>query len=149
MPNVIIRDAVPQDVDALLELYRQLGSRNTEVPSHSTTVSAIEHLDKQPWLHLLVAERNGKVVGTVTVAVVPSLAHTTKPWAQIENMVVHENHRRHGVGEALVQRCEEICQTAGVYKLQLTSSAVREGAHKFYVQVGFEPGSVGFRKYFE
>jgi predicted N-acetyltransferase YhbS len=149
VPNVIIRDAIPQDVDALLELNRQLGSRNTDVPPQAATVAAIEHLDEQPWLHLLVAEREGEVVGTVTVAVVPSLAHTAKPWAQIENMVVHEEHRRSGIGEALIKRCEEICQAAGVYKLQLTSSAVREGAHSFYAQVGFEPGSVGFRKYFE
>ena len=99
-------------------------------------------------MHLLVAELDKQVVGTVTLVLVPNVNHATKPWAQIENVVVHEAYRRAGIGHALMACCEQITREAGGYKMQLLSSQKRTEAHNFYKKEGFNPTSVGFRKYF-
>ena len=149
MAKVVVRNADVQDAEALLRLYRQLGSPRTELPSLADATSAIEKMEQHAWLHLLVAEINEEAVGTVTIAIIPSITHNSRPWVQLENMVVDEDHRRAGIGEALIQRCYAISQEAGAYKLQLVNSDWREGAHAFYRRIGFDPGFAGFRKYFE
>ena len=147
MSSVVVRKATVDDAAVLIELSRQLGSHGPpqNLPDAET---AIRGSAEQPWLHLLVADIDGEVVGMVTLVIVPGMAHAARPWAQIENMVTHEGHRRKGIGEALVRRCEEISREADVYKLQLMSSRPRKGAHAFYEKMGFDPNSIGFRKYF-
>ncbi len=144
---VIVREATVKDAEALLNLYRQLGGHGPP-PTLAQAVEAIGDTGEQPWVHLLVATIDDVVVGTATLVIVPGMAHASRPWGQIENMVVHEDQRRKGIGEALMQRCDEISREAGAYKLQLMSSHPRKAAHAFYERMGFDPQSVGFRKYF-
>jgi GNAT superfamily N-acetyltransferase len=101
-----------------------------------------------PGLHLLVAEVDGQVVGTLAIAVIPNITHSGRPWAQIENVVVLDKFRRRGVGQALIDHCAEITRAAGGYKMQLISSDVRREAHAFYLTAGFEDEFRGFRTYF-
>ena len=147
MSALVVRSALAEDLKALLELYRQLGS-TPELPSLPEAVKAINRISAQPWIQLLVAVLGEAVVGTVTVVVIPNITHSARPWAQIENMVVHENHRRAGVGRALMARCEEIAREAGCYKVQLQSRNQHHDAHAFYESEGFSPSSIGFRRYF-
>ncbi len=146
MPDVIVRNARKEDVVALLELYHQL-DETAELPTIADAVKAIDLIHSQPWMRLLVADMNGIVVGTVTLVVVPNVTHKAKPWAQIENVVVHEAHRRAGVGHALMARCEQIARETGVYKMQLQSSLKRKEALAFYKKEGYGPTKVGFTKY--
>ena len=150
MSTLVVRKALAEDLKALFELYRQLSSTPStpELPSLAEAVKAINLISAQPWMQLLVAVLEETVVGTVTVVVVPNVTHSARPWAQIENMVVHENHRRAGVGHALMARCEEIAREAGCYKMQLQSRNQRQDAHAFYEREGFSPSTVGFRRYF-
>ena len=143
----VVRQARPEDLDALLELYRQL-SHVPEPLNTPEASGAMRLMLGHPGMHLVVAELDGVVVGTVTVVLVPNLTHSARPWAQLENMVVHEDHRRERIGHRLIAHCEDITSKAGCYKVQLQSSHPRKAAHAFYEQEGFSPSSVGFRKYF-
>jgi len=147
MPTTIVRYATPNDAPALLELYRQLSDRSP-LPTLDETVAVIDEMATHPGLHLLVAEIEGEVAGTATIAVIPSITHLAKPWAQIENVVVLDAYRRRGVGKALMDRCADITRAAGGYKMQLISSDVRREAHAFYLAAGFEDEFRGFRMYF-
>ena len=146
MAELLIRKARVEDVDELLELYRQLASTG-ELPSAADAVLVINLIDSNPWMLFLVAELDGMVVGTVTVVVVPAITHSAQPWAQIEHMVVHEDHRGAGIGHALLARCEEHVRAVGGYKMQLQSSNHREDAHRFYEREGFNASSMGYRRY--
>lgn len=146
MADVLIRKASPEDVDDLLELYRQLASSG-ELPSAENAAMVIELTDSNPWMLFLVAELDDVVVGTVTMVVVPAVPHSAQPWAQIEHMVVHEAHRKSGIGHALLARCEEHIRSVGGYKMQLQSSDHRDEAHSFYEQEGFTASSRGYRRY--
>jgi predicted N-acetyltransferase YhbS len=146
MPLVIVRTATPDDAAALLELYRQMAS-NAPMANMAEAVAGLRDAASMPGLHVLVATLDDATVGTATLVVVPGVAHSSRPWGQIENVVVHEGHRRKGIGEALMERCNELAEEAGTYKVQLMSSYPRKGAHAFYDQIGYDQTSLGFKRY--
>ena len=143
---VTIRDARAQDVEALLDLYGQLGSP-ADTPSAETALAALDDVDALPGMRLVVAVLDGRPIGTVTMAVLPNLTHHARPFAQVENLVVDSEHRGRGVGRALMAWCEETARAAGCYKVQLQSRNRRREAHRFYRREGYRASSVGFRKY--
>ena len=144
--------AQPGELEALLELYVQLSPENAGTRL-ADAAEALEAILRDDRIHLLVAEAGGRVAGTVTLVCVPNLTHGGRPWAQVENMVVEEKLRGTGIGRQLIDECLRIARRAGCYKVQLQSGHQRrEGphdAHSFYRRRGFEPSSVGFRRYLE
>ncbi len=141
-----IRRASEGDLDALLRLYEQLspGNAGADRPRASAALRLI--LDRDG-VTLLVGEMDGRVIGTVTLVVVPNLTHNSMPWAQIENMVVDESMRGTGAGRQLIDECVRLAREAGCYKVQLQSAERRTGAHRFYDRMGFADSSAGFRLY--
>ncbi|MGH2607748.1 MAG: GNAT family N-acetyltransferase [Tepidiformaceae bacterium] len=143
---MLVRDAHEGDLEALLALYVQLSAGNA-----STTVEAarpgLQALLADERVRLLVAEDEGRVVGTATLVVVPNLTHDGQPWAQVENVVVEDSLRGTGVGRLVMDECVRLAWAAGCYKVQLQSADHREGAHRFYEGMGFKASSLGFRLY--
>ena len=56
----------------------------------------------------------------------------------IEDVIVDENMRRRGIGEALVQRAIEFAREAGASGVSLTSNPQREAANQLYLSMGFK-----------
>ena len=146
MPQVTIRDAQPGDVDALIALLAQMDPPG-EAPDRDAALSAIDAIDRQPGMRHVVAVVEGAVVGSVMLAIMPNLSHHAQPWAQLENLVVDEAHRRTGVGRALMAWCEDTARDAGCYKLQFQSRNHRRDSHRFYRRLGYRALTVGFRRY--
>jgi ribosomal protein S18 acetylase RimI-like enzyme len=88
-----------------------------------------------PATTLLVAKEEAAIVGTATVIV-----YTTPAWtkARIEDLVVDEGKRGHGVGEALVKECLNVARERGAGVVELQSARKREGANRLYPRLGFE-----------
>ena len=143
---VTVRPAVQRDLDALLALYDQLSPSNAAT-DRTAASRALADMLVAPHVVLLIAEAGGAVIGTATLAIVPNLTHGAAPWAQLENMVVDERHRRAGVGDRLLRAARDEAWARGCYKVQLQSANERTGAHGFYARFGFRPSSVGFRLY--
>lgn len=147
-----VRRASQGDLDALLGLYRQLSADNAGT-ERARAEQALSQLNEMAGIHLLVAELDEHVVGTVTLVVVPNLTHNARPWAQVENMVVDESFRGSGAGRMLIEECLRLAESAGCYKVQLQSGNQRRtaenDAHGFYAHLGFAPSSVGFRYYLD
>lgn len=146
--GVVIRPAAVVDLDALLTLSVELDPANAAT-TRDAAARAFAVIAAAPDMHLLVAELDGRVAGTVMLAVLPSLTHGARNWAQLENMVVAGWARGRGVGRALVAACERIAGAAGCYKVQLQSANHRAGAHRFYEACGYEDRSRGYRKYLD
>lgn len=146
--ETVVRPATPADLDALLRLYVDLDPANATT-DRTAAEPALAALLATPGAHILIAESDGRVVGTVTLVVVPNLTHSAHPWAQIENMVVAEEARGTGAGRALLHECERIARAAGSYKLQLQSANRRDGAQRFYEAGGFIASSKGYRRYLD
>jgi ribosomal protein S18 acetylase RimI-like enzyme len=56
----------------------------------------------------------------------------------IEDVIVDQNMRRRGIGEALVERAIELAREAGADGVSLTSNPKREAANQLYQSMGFE-----------
>jgi GNAT superfamily N-acetyltransferase len=93
---------------------------------------------------ILVAERDSRVVGLLTLHSTPSLHRT--PDGRITALVVDESARDGGVGGALVREAESICRSWGCGRMEVTSSIDRADAHRFYEMLGYRETRKRFRK---
>ncbi len=71
--TVIIRQAQEKDIPALLELYKQLSFEpdKYQKASEADCRNILKDMKKYPNAELLVAEDDGKVVGTTFLAILP------------------------------------------------------------------------------
>lgn len=93
---------------------------------------------------LLVAERDGRVVGLVSLQLYdtppgPSLAPRRR--AMVEEIVVEKAARRGGVGRALMDAAAAWSGARGAEELLLTVWAENRAAERFYRAIGYRPVS--------
>jgi ribosomal protein S18 acetylase RimI-like enzyme len=149
MAELLVREALPSDLEALASLYDELtGPLDEPVPDPAPDPrQVLEQMIGDPARSLLVAELDGEIVGTVDLLIAPNLTHHAQPWALVENVVVAEHARRRGAGRALMLRAIELARESGCYKVNLISGNERSGAHDFYRSLGFEAVGQGFKSY--
>ena len=132
----MIRRAGRGDAEVLARLIGQLGYE----------VSAGEAVDRLALMEaegraVLVAERDGAVVGCLTTSVMRVL-HRPAPVGRISMMVVDEAVRGRGIGAELVHAAERALEERGCYMVEVTSHVRRADAHRFYERLGYEKTSV-------
>ena len=142
-----IRKANQHDIPRILALYEELVEEKQNA-AVETIRQVFDEIIAPPNNHFLVIEKDGLVLGTVFLQIVPNLAHNARPWANIENVVVDSRYRGQGLGRLLIEHTLAICREAGCYKVQLMSSNKRKEAHQFYRSMGFKDAALGFRIYF-
>ncbi|MEU4421531.1 GNAT family N-acetyltransferase [Actinoplanes sp. NPDC024001] len=84
---------------------------------------------------LLVAYVQGEIVGTLTLVVFP-IPTGMRAW--IEDVVVDESARGHGVGAALTLEAVRLARSAGARTVDLTSRPSRQAANRLYERLGFQ-----------
>jgi ribosomal protein S18 acetylase RimI-like enzyme len=87
-----------------------------------------------PGTVLLVARDDNRIVGTLTLLLY-RLPAGFRGW--IHDVVVDEEARGRGVGEALTREALAIAAGAGVDRVDLTTRRHREAAHRLYRRIGF------------
>lgn len=85
---------------------------------------------------LLVAEREGRIVGTVTRY--PDWRGAQQDASAIRVLAVPPDERGTGVGRALVQRCIELAREEHKDRLVLTVTQEMEEARDLYDKLGFQ-----------
>lgn len=98
------------------------------------TEASLAAIVASPGARLLVAERDGAIVGTLTLVLfaIPSGVR-----GLIEDVIVDERARGRGVGEALTRAALDLARAAGARTVDLTSRPTREAANRLYLRVGF------------
>lgn len=90
---------------------------------------------------LLVAEKNGRIVGSVQLelATKPNARHR----AEVQKLLVHSLHRRQGLGQALMSALEDVARNVGRTLLVLDTRQGDNGEQLYakcgYVRVGEIP----------
>ena len=146
--SVEIRPAARGDVSAILALYGELESgSNLETPADESWGDSAWDRMMRSGQHLLVAVLDGRVVGTVTLIIQPTLRHQGATMAELENVVVDPNWRGRGVRSKLVRHALNIARGAGAYKLHLLSDFTTSDAYPFYEDLEFVHTGRGYKQY--
>ena len=90
--------------------------------------------------HLLVAERDGEVVGVVALLPPeePSRTVAVEGEAELARLVVGSGARRRGIGRALAERCAELARAEGWLAIALWSRPYQTAGHRLYESLGYE-----------
>ncbi|MBI1872878.1 MAG: GNAT family N-acetyltransferase [Acidobacteria bacterium] len=126
-----IRAARTSDAQDIAQLTAQLGY---DVTASSVTQRLSRILSRQDQ-YFLVAEVDGDLVGWMHAAI--SEYVESGAFVVIGGLVVDGNHRRKGIGRALMKHGEEWAKKQGCSVVRLWSSAARNTSHQFYEQIGY------------
>ncbi|MEU3507529.1 GNAT family N-acetyltransferase [Streptomyces longwoodensis] len=147
MGDLEIRPAVADDVPAIVAMLADdpLGAHRESPDDLAPYVAALERLSSDPNQRLVVAIREGRVVGTLQLTLVPGLSRRGATRSIIEGVRVHADERGSGLGTRFIEWAIEESRAAGCQLVQLTSDRSRTDAHRFYERLGFEASHVGFK----
>ena len=132
----MVREAVKEDLDELLNLYLFLHEKN--IPENSehlenTWKTIIEDINH----HIVVKEINGKIVSSCVCVIVPNLTRNIRPYALIENVVTNEEYRGKGYATECLNYAKEIAIKNNCYKMMLLTGTKSENTLAFYKSAGY------------
>jgi len=147
MGDFHIRPAELGDVPAIVAMLAddQLGAQRESLDDLAPYLAALERLAADPDQHLVVAVREGRVVGTLQLTIIPGLSRRGATRSIIEGVRVHADERGSGLGTQLIEWAVDESRRQDCQLVQLTSDQTRTEAHRFYERLGFTASHVGFK----
>lgn len=133
------KEVTDEVMSAFARLIPQLSSSNPP-PSRE----ALDEIASSPSTVLFLARVDGAIVGSLTLA---TFRIPTGLRAWIEDVVVDENARGHGVGEALNTAAIDEARRRGAVTVDLTSRPSREAANRLYQRLGFKARETNVYRY--
>src|SRR3954451_23416928 len=105
MGDLEIRAATADDVAAIVAMLADdpLGAQRESPDDLTPYLTALERLSNDPNQHLVVAVREGRVVGTLQLTVIPGLSRKGSTRSVIEGVRVHGDERGGGLGTRLIE----------------------------------------------
>lgn len=148
MSDLQIRPASPSDIPAIVAMLADdpLGAQRESPDDPTPYLAAFARLADDPNQHLVVAERDGRTVGTLQLTIIPGLSRRGATRSIIEAVRIHADERGSGLGTQLIEWAVEESRRHDCRLVQLTSDASRTDAHRFYERLGFEASHVGFKR---
>jgi len=147
MGDLEIRAAVPDDVPAIVAMLADdpLGAQRESPDDLTPYLGALERLSTDPNQHLVVAIREGRVVGTLQLTVIPGLSRKGATRSIIEGVRIHAEERGSGLGTQLIEWAIDESRRQDCQLVGLTSDVTRTDARRFYERLGFTASHVGFK----
>jgi len=147
MGDLEIRPAAPDDVPAIVAMLADdpLGAQRESPDDLSPYLAALERLSDDPNQHLVVAVREGRVVGTLQLTIIPGLSRKGATRSIIEGVRIHADERGSGLGTRFIEWAIDRSRSEGCQLVQLTSDVSRTDARRFYERIGFTASHVGFK----
>ena len=122
-------EATNEVITALHRLIPQLSSSSAPV-----SVDELREIISSDSTVMFLARLDGRIVGSLTLAIF-RIPTGIRAW--IEDVVVDESTRGHGVGEALNRAALDEAKSRGAKTVDLTSRPSREAANRLYRRIGF------------
>jgi ribosomal protein S18 acetylase RimI-like enzyme len=125
--EIFVRRGRQSDVFAVSELWRKARSEHASTPDR---VEDIEQLVADSPATLLVAEREGEIVGALVAA--------WDGWrGNMYRLAVRDGHRREGIGRALTRAGEDYLRQCGARRVTALVAFDDEAAGSFWESAGY------------
>jgi ribosomal protein S18 acetylase RimI-like enzyme len=149
MENVIFRAAGISDLPDIVRMLADdvLGAQREQYsdPLPGSYLRAFTEIDADENNHLIVAEVDGDVVGSLQLTITPSISFRGGTRATVESVRVDTKFRGLGVGQKMMLWAIELAKKKGCVSMQLTTNAEREDAQRFYRRLGFKASHIGMK----
>jgi GNAT superfamily N-acetyltransferase len=143
-----IRRAIKTDTQAITMLYQEL------IPGTAVSVSAdiVDQIAQNDTSFLLVCEEQDEIIATALLCLCQDVMYNNQPFAIVENMIVHSQYQREGIGKSIMDYIEDFCTQKNCSRIILLADNENRSARDFYTAMGYDPDAkIGFikdRKYF-
>ncbi|SNZ19994.1 GNAT family N-acetyltransferase [Cohaesibacter gelatinilyticus] len=141
---MIIRPATEGDLPALLKLYRSL-IPNDPVLDEDRAVEIFRQFHNRAMGKIYLGREEGQAVASCCLVIVPNLTRGGRPYALIENVVTHIEHRNKGYGKSIIRHACDQAFEQGCYKVMLMTGSQNPEVLRFYLAAGFVQDKTGFQ----
>ena len=145
------RQAIRKDLSEIVRMLADdfLGATREryENPLPESYVKAFEEINADKNNELIVAEKDGKIVGTLQITFTPSISFQGGKRATVESVRVDEKYRGQGFGKELMKWAINRAREENCVAMQLTTNSDRKDAHRFYENLGFKGTHLGMKLY--
>lgn len=142
MTTVVVEIVVAVSDDVVAACHRLIPQLSSS--SKPITLEELSEIIDGESTVLFAARSDGEIVGLLTLAVF-RIPTALRAW--IEDVVVDEQARGKGVGEALNQAALAEAKRRGAKTVDLTSRPGREAANRLYRRLGFERRDTNVYRY--
>jgi GNAT superfamily N-acetyltransferase len=141
------REDLPEIVQMLADDFLGATRERYENPLPKSYVKAFEEINADKNNELIVAEKDGKIVGTLQITFTPSISFQGGKRATVESVRVDEKYRGQGFGKELMKWAINRAREENCVAMQLTTNSDRKDAHRFYENLGFKGTHLGMKLY--
>jgi ribosomal protein S18 acetylase RimI-like enzyme len=146
----LLRQATIDDLPAIVRLLADddLGRsrEDARLPLDPRYLAAFAAIERDPNQRLVVAERDGQVVGCLQLSLIPGLSRLGMWRGQIESVRVAASERGRGIGRIMLEWVIAECRDRGCGLVQLTTDKTRVEARAFYEGLGFLASHEGMKR---
>ena len=133
---VIIRQALPEDGAALLDLMQQLAVFEGYRENFRVTLDDLsQRLFERQDFCVLVAEVDGQLAGMLVYYFLP-FSYDLTPWILVKELFVAPGWRGKNIGQQLMVALAQHAVTAGSHKIRWDVLATNDNAKAFYRALG-------------
>ncbi|GAA1851375.1 GNAT family N-acetyltransferase [Myceligenerans crystallogenes] len=144
--DITFRDAVRDDLPRIVELIADDAVAAARTGAFGEAhLRGFEAIQASPDNDLVVAERDGAVIGCMQLTYLPGISRNGASRLLVEAVRVDRELRGAGVGRALMEHAHARGRARGCTLAQLTSDKQRPDAHRFYLSLGYARSHEGFK----
>jgi len=137
MANLIIRELEEKDFkNGFLTTLDVL--RETSSMGEGKAIEIFKKIKSNPEHIIIIAEIEGRVIGSTTLLIEPKFIHQGGVVGHIEDVVVDKKFQGKKIGEKIITHVLEIAKNHGCYKTILDCS---DSVKPFYEKLGFKYNS--------
>jgi GNAT superfamily N-acetyltransferase len=144
-PSVAVRDACPDDLPAVLEMWRELreiGGRLERATPPATEDGALDRLlaiTMDPDSRALIATIGDDVAGMAVLTCTQYAPLFDQIAVHVHYLHVREGRRRRGVGKALLAAAACFAEEVGAEHVMTSVLPQLRETNRFYARLGFSP----------
>lgn len=141
------RDDLPEIVRMLADDFLGATRERYENPLPESYTRAFEEIEADKNNELIVAEKDGEIVGMLQITFTPSISFQGGKRATVESVRTDSKYRGQGIGKEMMRWAIARAREENCVAVQLTTNSERTDAHRFYENLGFKGSHLGMKLY--